>query len=306
MSRMFSVHLALTIAGIVYGANYVIAKTIMPDYIPPFGLIVVRVFFATILFWGFHALVVKEKVVRIKDYGKFFFVSIFGVGVNMLAFFKGLNYTSPVNASIIMTLVPIIVLVASYFILKEPITKRKLIGISLGAFGTLLLLTFKGVALTNTRFIGDLLILVNGIFYGIYLVIVKPLMMKYHPVTVIKWIFTFGFILVLPFGSYEAFQINWSEMPVNIWLSVIYVIAGTTFSTYLLNAWALKHVSPSVAGAYIYLQPVFATFVAVVFAGENLPIYKIGFSILIFAGVYLVSTNPKIKIKSERSASQGY
>ena len=218
-----------------------------------------------------------------------FVVAIFGSGVNMLAFFQGLNYTSAINASIIMTLVPIIVLAASYFFLKERITRLKLGGIVLGGMGAVLLITSRGISYENTRFIGDLLIIVNSIFYGIYLVIVKPLMQRYHPITVVKWVFTFGFFLVLPFGFSDILRVQWSNIPLNIWVGIVYVIVGTTFCTYLLNAWALKYSRPSVAGAYVYLQPVFATFIAVVFTNESLDFQQLLFSILIFAGVYLVS-----------------
>ncbi len=289
MSKSWGVHIALTITGLIYGANYVIAKTVMPDYILPFGLIVFRVFAATILFWIFHGLFVKEKIDHPKDYRRFFFYSFFGVVINMLAFFKGLSMTSPINASIIMTMVPIIVLIVSYLVLKEKVTKLKIIGVTIGALGAILLLTYKGASWENDGFIGDVLILVNAVFYGTYLVIVKPMMVKYHPVTVVKWVFTFGFFLVLPFGYHELTLVKWGQIPNEIWLSIIYIIAGTTFSTYLLNAWAIKNASPTIAGSYTYLQPVFASVVAVLFTGENLPAYKIGFSLLIFVGVYLVS-----------------
>ena len=289
MSKELRVHLALVTAGLIYGANYVIAKAVMPDYIRPFGLIALRVFIAGLLFWILQGLFIKEKITHTRDYRKFLVVAVFGAGVNMLTFFQGLNYTSAINASIIMPLVPIIVLIASYFILKERITKLKLGGIILGGMGAVLLITSRGISYENTRFIGDVLVILNSIFYGIYLVIVKPLMLKYHPVTVIKWVFTFGFFLVLPFGFSDLFHIPWSNMPLNIWIGIIYVIVGTTFCTYLLNAWALKHTSPSVAGAYVYLQPVFATFIAVVFVSETLDWQQLLFSLLIFAGVYLVS-----------------
>ena len=289
MSRQIRVHLALATAGLIYGANYVIAKAVMPDHIRPFGLIVIRVFVAGLLFWIFHALFIKEKIVHTRDYRKFFIVAIFGAGLNMLAFFQGLTYTNAINASIIMTLVPIIVLMTSYFVLRERVTKLKLGGIILGGLGAVLLITSRGVSTESTRFIGDLLIIVNSTLYGIYLVIVKPLMQKYHPITVVKWVFAFGFFLVLPFGFSDLTRIHWANMPLDVWTGVIYVVAGTTFGTYLLNAWALKYTSPSVAGAYVYLQPVFATFIAIVFTGESLDWQQLLFSILIFAGVYLVS-----------------
>ncbi|MDN5215340.1 DMT family transporter [Fulvivirgaceae bacterium BMA12] len=291
MSKEIRVHLALAAAGLIYGANYIIAKAIMPVYMAPFALIVVRVVVAGLLFWIFHALFIKEKLVHVRDYKKFFLVAIFGSGANMLSFFKGLSYTSAINASIIMTMVPIIVLVTSYIILKERITKLKMAGIIIGGFGAILLITSSGASSEKTRFIGDLLVIANSIFYGIYLVIVKPLMLRYHPVTVVKWVFIFGFFMVLPFGFHELTQVQWSNFPFTIWMSLAFVVVGTTCCTYLLNAWALKHTRPSVAGAYVYLQPVFATFITIVFGLGSLDWQQILFSLLIFAGVYLVGKN---------------
>ncbi len=291
MSKEIRVHLALATAGLIYGANYIIAKAIMPVYMAPFALIVVRVLVAGLLFWIFHALFIKEKVIHVRDYKKFFLVAIFGAGANMLSFFKGLSYTSAINASIIMTMVPIIVLVTSYIILKERITKLKMAGIVLGGLGAILLITSSGTSSEKTRFIGDLLVIANSIFYGIYLVIVKPLMMRYHPITVVKWVFIFGFFMVLPFGFHELTYVQWSDFPFTIWMSLVFVVVGTTCCTYLLNAWALKHTRPSVAGAYVYLQPVFATFITIAFGLGTLDWQQVLFSLLIFAGVYLVGKN---------------
>ena len=263
----------------------------MPVYLEPFALIVVRVSVACLLFWISHIFFIKEKVAHPRDYRKFLLVAIFGAGANMLCFFKGLSYTSAINASIIMTMVPIIVLVTSYIILREKITKLKMAGIIVGGIGAVLLITSRGISTEKTRFIGDLLIVANAIFYGIYLVIVKPLMLRYHPITVVKWVFTFGIFLVLPFGFHELIHIQWSNFPLNIWMSISFVIVGTTFCTYLLNAWALKYTSPSIAGAYVYLQPVFTTFIAIAFGLDSLDWQQLLFSLLIFAGVYLVSKN---------------
>jgi drug/metabolite transporter (DMT)-like permease len=281
MSKNLKVHVALLIAGLIYGGNYVIAKSIMPDYVTAFGIIVIRVFFAGIFFWIFHTIFIKEKVSHPRDYRKFLFVAIFGVGVNMLAFFKGLEYTSPVNASIIMTLVPVIVLIGSYFIMKEKVTRLKLAGITLGGIGAFLLITKGEVSLENNTFIGDLLIIVNATFYGLYLVLIRPLMQRYQALTVIKWVFFFGFFMVLPFGFNELLVVDWTAIPTNIWLSIFYV-------------------NSSVAGAYIYLQPVFATFIAYFFADEILTWDKFLYAMIIFIGVYLVSKKTIPSVTDEK------
>ncbi len=288
MSQKIKVHGVLLLVALIYGATYVIAKAAMPEYILPFGFILVRVFSATVLFWIIHALFIKEKIRHLRDYRRLFVCSIFGISANMLAFFKGLSLTNPINASLIMTLVPVVVLVASYFLLKEKITKVKLTGVFIGAVGAILLIVQDGMSFGNNQFLGDVFIFLNATLYGTYLVLVRPLMKEYQTMTVVKWVFTFGLIVVLPFGFTEFQQVQWQSLPTEIWWSIGYVVIGTTFLTYFLNAWALNHVSPSVVGAYVYLQPVFATFIAVTFVGETLDWQKGAYSLLIFLGVYLV------------------
>ena len=129
----------------------------------------------------------------------------------------------------------------------------------------------------------------NAASYGIYLVLVKPLMQHYRAATIIKWVFLFGFFMVLPFGWPEFSTTDWSVIPPSIWLAIIYVLVFTTFVAYMLNAWTLRYVNSSVVGIYIYLQPVFATIVATLWGQDQLTLEKLLYSLLIFAGVYLVS-----------------
>ena len=142
---------------------------------------------------------------------------------------------------------------------------------------------------------GDLLIFFNASSYGLYLITVKPLMSKYHPITVIKWVFTFGLIGVIPFGLYQYSEVNW-EMPTDIVLKIGFVILFTTYFCYLFNIYGIKFVSPTVVSTYIYLQPILTSFIALATGRESLEIVIILSSILIFTGVYLVSISPSKKI----------
>jgi drug/metabolite transporter (DMT)-like permease len=205
--------------------------------------------------------------------------------------------TAPISASVIMTSSPITVLIVSYFLLKEKITVNKLIGIALGAAGAVLLIGIDGFKLDNDTFVGNLFILINAVSFSIYLVMVKPMMYRYKAITVIKWVFLFGMFMVLPFGLGEFLLVDWSSLPNEAWLSLGYIIIGTTFIAYLLNTWALRFVNPSLVGYYIYLQPVFSTLVAVSFRGDKLTITEAIYSMLIFIGVYLVS------VKKTKTAS---
>jgi drug/metabolite transporter (DMT)-like permease len=301
MTNSTKAHLALMVVGILYAVNYIVAKGIMPEFIGPSGFIFYRVFGATILFWLVHRFTSKEKILR-EDYPKFIQAALFGVAINQLFFFNGLNITSPLNASVIMTSNPILVLLAAAVILKERITITKVTGITLGLVGSLmiivlpLLLGYSDIEWRAGDPLGDGMILINAISYGIYLVTVKPLMAKYEPMTVIKWVFTFGSVMVFPFGCSQALEVDWQDMPTDIFWGVVYVVVGVTFMAYFLNVYAMKTVSPSVVSAYIYLQPVLAGALSLTLGMEELHWIKVVAAILIFTGVYLVSirkTKPK-------------
>lgn len=292
----FKVHGALITVGLIYGANYSIAKSLMPDFISPFGFILVRVLGALLFFLLAHSLWVKEKIKSKKDYLLLAICGFFGVAVNMLCFFKGLSLTSPINASIIMTVNPVVVLLFSVLLLKEKISRIKVLGIVLGMSGAILqVLDPLGVSkeIAGINWQGDLLILANAGSYAVYLVLVKPLMAKYHAFTVVKWTFTFGLLMVIPFGYSEMLEANWGQMTPDIIWRLSFVVIGTTFLAYFLNAWALRYVNSSVVGVYIYLQPLLAAFFAIMWAGYEANVYMLAYAALIFGGVYLVSMKPK-------------
>ncbi len=286
--KNLKVHAALFLVSLIYGANYSIAKIALPEYLEPFGFIILRIGLATILFWLFSKTSVAEKVEK-KDFLLLVASAFFGVAVNQMLFFKGLSLTNPINASVIMTASPIMVMLTAYVLGKERLTINKIIGVLIGAIGAYLLLTKDGVSLSHGTFLGDLFILLNGTSYAIYLVIVKPLMAKYRPITVIKWIFLFGFVFAFPFGIDQLSEVNWRVITPVAWLSIAYVILAATFLVYLLNVWSLKFVNSSVVGIYIYLQPMISTLIAVSFRGDRLDLMTVAYSLLIMVGVYLVS-----------------
>ena len=189
MQGLLKAHIALFIVQLMYGANYVIAKGLMPNIIGPNGFILVRVAGAVALFWGILAF--KNEKVALKDLGRLAICAVFGVALNQLMFFNGLMLTSPINASVMMTTTPILVLLFSVIILKEKIIPIQLVGVLIGAVASVvfILLNSGGGYASDT---GDIFILINATSYSFYLVLVKPLMKKYKPLTVISWVFTFG------------------------------------------------------------------------------------------------------------------
>ena len=287
-------HLALFGVALIYGANYLIAKVALNSgYIEPSAFIFLRVSFATLIFWGIDRYWVRERVAR-ADWAWFALCALFGVAINQLFFFYGLQLTSPINASLLMTTTPILVLLAASVLLKERITALKLSGIGLGAAGAVLLILHgKKFAYQKADALGDVLIFVNATAYAIYLVLVRRLMRRYHFVTVIKWGFTFGWLYVLPVAWNDLGGVQWAAFTPAIWWSIAYVLVFTSFAAYFLNAYALKQVSPAIVSAYIYLQPVLAALFSLWFDQEPLTPVKLLAGSLIFLGVFLVSRPPR-------------
>ena len=282
-------HLALAGANLLYGFNYVIAKGIMPDYMSPRGIIFLRVMAAMIIFNLIHALFVKEKVER-KDLLRFAACGLFGVAINQILFFEGLNLTAPINASLIITTAPISVLIFSVIILKERVNLNKIIGIALGTAGASILILMAGqLSMASSTFVGNILIFINISSYAFYLVLAKPIMTKYKPLTVMKWVFNFGFIFVFPFCFEKAWDVDYAAIPTNIWFSITFVVIGVTILAYLFNIYALKYVSPIVNSSYMYSQPAIAAITSYIILNEQLTIVKLVSAVMIFMGVYFVS-----------------
>lgn len=293
MKRLLA-HLALLVVALIYGGNYLVAKGLMPDLVGPSGFIVLRVTGALVLF-GLLILARPEKIDR-KDVPRMVFCGLTGVGINMLLFFNGLNSTSPVNASLIMTVNPVLVLIASAVLLGQPIVRRRLVGVILGGLGAAAILVWSSSGeRIHASWQGDLMILVNATSYAFYLVAVKPLMSKYRPLTVITWVFLFGWLFTTPIGWSQAMAIDWSAFGPKQWAGVAYVVLATTFLVYLLNIFALQNLQPTVVSVYIYLQPLLATLLSLAQAHNGGTDYMVDvgwplfvFGGLIFVGVYLV------------------
>jgi len=290
--------LAALVATTIYGLNHTIAKGLMPVYIKPFGFIFARVLGAAILFWIIGIWGPKERI-ETKDWKRIILCAVFGMVINMLMFFKGLSLSTPINASIIVTVSPIFVFLMSAFFIKEKITLIKYFGISLGFSGALALILFGNEMRQDAPNItlGNILFVVNSISYGIYLIIVKPLALKYHPYTIMKWIFLIAVIINLPITITEFIEVEWASLPFEAVWKLSFVVIGTTFLTYLLNVFALKELKASTVGVFMYLQSPIAIFFAIIVGSDSLTFVKSIAILLIFAGVYLVSKNPKLHFR---------
>lgn len=289
---------AAFISTIIYGMNYTIAKDVMPNFVKPNGFILLRVAGALLLFWIAGFFVKKEKI-DLKDFKYIFLAGLFGAGLNMLTFFKGLNLTTPINASVITVMVPIIVFVISVIFLNEKLIRHRIVGVIIGLLGAVVLIVYGHDSAVNAPDIvtGNIFVFFNAIFYSLYLITVKKLINKYNPLVFVKWIYLFGFLIVLPFGFQDFLEINWTTMPSNIWNSILFVVIGTTFLTYILNLFALTKLKPTTVSAFVYLQPVVATVFALILKSDSLDVIKITAVVFIFIGVYLVSKPPKGSIR---------
>ena len=286
--------IAVTIATIIYGLNYSIAKEVMPTYVKPFGFILIRVIGATTIFWVLGLFIKSQKIEK-SDYKKLLLAAIFGISLNMLSFFKGLILTTPISASVIMVTSPIMVLIFSSILIRKAIGKLRVLGIIIGLIGTVLLITYGNSSNnsgTNSNW-GNFLIFVNATSYGLYLVISKSLIHKYHPITLVKWLYLIGLIFVLPFGYRDFTEISWQDMPINIYWNIGFVIVFTSCVTYLFNLYGLSKLKPTTVSVFIYLQPVIATIYALIIGRDSLNLIKVGATILIFCGVYLVTKQVK-------------
>lgn len=275
---------------VFYGVTFTFANDVIDGgYIKPYGFILLRLLGATTLFWLFGFLAPKEKV-AIRDYFIFMAAAFFGVALNMLTFFKGLSYTTPIHASVIMVVVPILVLIMSAIILKEKVTSLKIVGVVLGLSGALVLTLYgKSAVATDNILWGNLLVFINAVSYSIYIIIIKQLTSKYHPFTFIKWLFLFGLIMVVPFGYTELCSVEWITFKPYTYFSVAFVIVAATFGTYILNPLALRQLKASTVSIFLYLQPVIAGIFAILMGSDTLNTTKLIAAVLIFIGVYLVS-----------------
>lgn len=287
-------HLALFTVNLMYGINYVISKGLMPAVIGANGFIFLRVSGAVLIFWLIYLF--KFERIRLRDFGLLAVCGFFGVGLNQLLFFNGLLLTSPVNASIIMVTTPILVLVLSLVFVRQNVQMTQIFGVLLGALGAILFsLTNSGQGFASGS--GDLFIFLNAFSYAIYMVLVKPLMNRYNALTVITWVFSFGFLVVLfwPLSTREFTLVDWSSLSVAETGQLIFVVVGVTVLPYLLTVYAMKQVSPTVASVYIYIQPVLATLFIYLFwllgfedYTRDLSWIKLACTGLVFLGVYLV------------------
>lgn len=283
--------LAATIATTIYGINHTVAKMVMPIYIGSLGLVFLRVLGATIIFWTI-SLFFKTKPIEKKDRLTILKCGLFGMSINIAAFIAGLDYSTPVNSSILIIISPIFVVILSFFIFKNKINFIKILGIILGFIGAMILILTADSNNSIGRNIplGNFLFIVNSISYAYYLIIVKPMAEKYDLITLFKWLFLIGLIFNFPLGINQFLDVDWASLP--LWeavLPMVFVVVGTTCMTYFLNGYALSKITSTEVAVFMYLQPIIGILFAIFTKSDTITLIMFVASVLIFTGVYLTS-----------------
>ena len=291
--------LAATIATTIYGINHTVAKMVMPIYIGSLGLVFLRVLGATIIFWTI-SLFFKTKPIEKKDRLTILKCGLFGMSINIAAFIAGLDYSTPVNSSILIIISPIFVVILSFFIFKNKINFIKILGIILGFIGAMILILTADSNSSIGRNIplGNFLFIVNSISYAYYLIIVKPMAEKYDLITLFKWLFLIGLIFNFPLGINQFLDVDWASLP--LWeavLPMVFVVVGTTCMTYFLNGYALSKITSTEVAVFMYLQPIIGILFAIFTKSDTITLIMFVASVLIFTGVYLTSVLKQKKQK---------
>lgn len=289
MKSVQKAYLSLILANVLYGINYIVIKIVMPDYINPFALTFIRIIPSAILLWLFSCFFVSERYEKPK-YKLLFLSAFFGVFLNQFLFIAGLNFTSPIDASIIITSNPIIVLLVALIYRYEKLPWLKLTGLVLGFIGALLLVSNKGVfSFSKQHFWGNLLLFINALSFAFYMHITRPLMKQYEGFFVLKWTFLFGALLYAPFGIWGFLKTTWNTIPFSAYMALLYIVIFTTIITYFLMNYGLKYLSSTTVGMFLYIQPLVATSLSIIYGIDQITLVHIIAASLVFLGLFLVN-----------------
>ena len=283
---------ALVAVQVFFGLHYNAARYIM-TYMPPRAWAMLRIVAAAALLLVFVLATRRKRLPREpRDLAAIALFSVFGVVINQVCFVEGLSRTATPHSSIINTSIPVATLLIAILMGREVITARKLGGIALSVSGVLYLIGHSGLNLGGGVMMGDLLTLVNGLSYSFFLVISKPILSRHSSLAVTSELLAFGAVGISLLGAHQLAAVDFAAVPSSVWWVAAFVVIFCTVAAYILNAWALKRVESSLVALFIYLQPLIASTVAVVFQGERLGAETLLAAALIFGGVALALKSP--------------
>lgn len=291
-------HASMLTAEAIWGLMAPLGKDAMTHGIDGISLVSFRVAGAALLFWV-ASLFARREHVPVRDILLFAGAAVLGIVCNQCLYTVGLSFTSPINASIVTTSMPIFAMVLSFFILREPITLRKAGGVVIGCSGAVILI-LTSMAATSDKVgdvRGDLMCMGAQLSFALYLSLYNRLIKRYHVVTVNKWMFAWAAVMVIPFTSSHLAALPWAAVPLKTWLETGYVVVFGTFVSYLLSIVSQRVLRPTVISVYNYVQPIVSVTVSVL-TGLGVFTWMQGVAIiLVFSGVWLV-----VKSKSRRDA----
>ncbi|MGI9106192.1 MAG: DMT family transporter [Pyrinomonadaceae bacterium] len=293
-------HLALIAVQLIFGTWPVVGKIALRT-LPATGLVTFRVVGATLAFLIIRRATGYVKIKHRSDFARLALYSLLGVVLNQFLFVKGLELSTAINAALLGSTIPIFALLVSVMLGYETGSWRVAIGLLLAACGVVYLINPAQANFSRETNIGNLILIVNSMSYGAYIAISQDMIKRYGALTVITWIFIFGSLVTLPIGGYHLADIPLSNIPLGVWLAVLYIILIPTVAAYYLNAWALGRVAPSIVAIYIYLQPLIAFAVAPLILGEQLNSRTWLAAGFIFAGVAIVTIRARSRIIEEVS-----
>ncbi|HEX8251330.1 MAG TPA: DMT family transporter [Pyrinomonadaceae bacterium] len=293
--KNYAPHVALLLVQITFGSLPVIGKVVL-KVIPSFALVGFRVGITALALFLVQRFRGDLRLERRGDYGQFAVLSFFGVTLNQFLFISGLSLTKASNTSLLAVTIPIFALTVGSVLGIEKLRAVTFFGIILAAVGVVLLIDPRHASFSSETTLGDVLIILNSLSYGIYVVISKDVITRNGALKSIAWVFIFASLICVPVGIYSLSAVEISAVSPTVWLLVLYIALVATLLPYLLNAWALARVNPSIVAVYIYLQPLIGFFMAVVFLGEKVTGWTIFAAILIFSGVFLVTRKRNLEI----------
>lgn len=289
-------HIVILLTNIIFGINTPFAKDAL-NVVGPNILSTFRFAGCAVLFW-LASFVFKTPKTTKKDIFLLCVASLFGIVFNLFAFILGLSNTTPTNASIIVSMTPIFTMIMATIFLKEPLTFKKIIGVVCGLSGALILILTKSVTsgvIVKNNSLGIALCLISGISYALYLTLFRDLIRRNHPINIMKWMFLASTIVVLPITWSDISSFDYSILTTKTCLEMCYVVLMATFLNYLFIPIAQTRLRPTTLSMYNYIQPVVTTIISIIILMDVLTIYKIIAAILIFSGVYIVTTSKSRK-----------
>ena len=291
MKKEWLAHLGLIFESSLYAGSYIVAKFVVLEPIGPLELTLLRAIFAGVLFTLFHLLFVREKVAW-RDLGLLAICSLMGITVSNICFFQGISLTSPLNGALITLSAPLFLIVFA-IVAQGEIELKKLLGIFIAAIGGACLVFADGGSVDDAPnpILGNILIGCSAGAFAIYLTLIKPLLMRYKPITVLRWLFTFGMLYLLPFFGYDLINLPWSTFTFEAWGALFFILVCITFITFLLNTFAMRVLNPSVVSTYIYTTPLITAAIGVIAQNDKFSPFLIVAGVLILTGGYLVSSS---------------